>query len=111
MTTVMTLFLALIIVGVLFFLFAHLKTPYYRVDRPKMVHTLEMVLAGQATENDWYMTFGMTIRHDLELEAYREECVAVEEECYIGSQKPPYLFSTEGLDQLRNILSELNSSS
>lgn len=107
MDTIATLVLALCIISVLFLLFYRLKTPYYRVDKVKMVRVLEMTLTGQATDNDWQMVFGMTIRHSPSLEAIRQQCLDVEEAYYIGDQKPPYLFSGEGLEQLKAILAEL----
>lgn len=74
-----------------------------------MINVLEMVLTGNATANDWNMTFGMVIRHSSTLESLRLECVEIEEECYIGEQKPPYLFSAHGLQQLQIILRELRA--
>lgn len=109
MNTIITLVLALAIIAVLFALFLQLKTPYYRVDKEKMIRVVEMVLTGQATDNDWQMVFGMTIRHNPELEAIRQQCLEVEEKFYIGEQRPPYLFSTEGLEVLDQILTELKS--
>jgi hypothetical protein len=94
---------------VLFFLFYRIKTPYYRVDRERMTHVLEMVLTGNATENDWNMTFGMILRHSQDLEALRSVCVGIEEECYIGNQRPPYLFSAEGLGKLQQVLDTIRS--
>lgn len=109
MTIVFTLFFTFIIVSVLFYAFTRVKTPYYRVDQARMVHVLEMVLTGQATDNDWQMTFGMVVRHSPELEVIRLQCVDIEEECYIGNQRPPYLFSSDGLEQLQHILGDLKS--
>lgn len=109
MTTVMTLVFTFIIIAGLFYLFVKLKTPYYRVDQARMVHVLEMVLTGQATDNDWQMTFGMVIRHSPALEALRQQCIDIEEGHYIGNQRPPYLFSEEGLTQLDAILQELKT--
>jgi hypothetical protein len=107
MTTVFTLLFTFLIISLLFYMFVRLKTPYYRVDQARMVHVLEAVLTGQATDNEWQMTFGMVIRHSPSLEAVRLQCIDIEEECYIGNQRPPYLFSTEGLEQLRHILYDL----
>ncbi len=104
-----TLLLTLIIIAALFYLFYKLKTPYYRVDRQRMIQTLELVLTGQATENDWQMTFAMVIRHSPELEVIRQQCVDIEDQCYIGEQKPPHLFAEDGLARLRFILEELKN--
>ena len=87
-TIFFTLIFTFLIVSILFYIFSRLKTPYYRVDKTRIIDVLEMVLTGQATDNDWQMTFGIVIRHSLELEAIRLQCVDIEEECYIGNQRP-----------------------
>jgi hypothetical protein len=107
MTTVFTLIFTFLVVSLLFYTFVRLKTPYYRVDKVRMMHVLEKVLTGQATDNEWQMTFGMVIRHSPELEAIRLQCVDIEEECYIGAQRPPYLFSAGGLERLHHIYTRL----
>lgn len=111
MTIFFTLIFTFLIVSAFFYAFLRLKTPYYRVDKARIIRVLEMVLTGQATDNDWQMTFGMVIRHSLELEAIRLQCVDIEEECYIGNQRPPYLFSEEGLHQLQCVLRDVRVAS
>lgn len=109
MVIITTIILTIAIISLLFFLFYRLKTPYYRVDKVRMAYVLEMVLTGQATDNDWNITFGMVIRHSPELEKIRLRCVDIEEECYIGHGKPPYLFSKSGLEQLQIVLRDLHA--
>jgi hypothetical protein len=104
-----TLLLSLLIASALFFLFRWVKTPYYRVDRQRMIDILEMVLTGQATENDWRLTFGMSIRHQPVLEPLRQQCLDIEEKYFIGESKPPYLFSKEGLTELEKVLALLKA--
>lgn len=104
---VVTVALTLLIAAVLFCVFRWVKTPYYRVDAARMIHVLELVLTGQATDNDWQMTFSMTIRHYPDLEAIRQQCVAIEEQHYTGDSKPPYLFSKTGLTELTDIIERL----
>ena len=107
MNIIATVVLTGIIITGLFYIFFRLKMPYYRVDRARMVKVLEMVLTGQATENDWYITFGMIIRHSPELEHWRQQCADIEEEHFIGDQRPPYLFTREGLSLLEDILNDI----
>lgn len=107
MTVIVTLLFTIAIISGLFYLFVRLKTPYYRVDQARMVHVLEMVLTGQATDNDWQMTFGMVIRHSPALEALRQQCVDIEDAHYIGNQRPPYLFSEDGLIELQAVLQDV----
>jgi hypothetical protein len=111
MTVFITLLLSVLILLILFLVLSCVRTPYYRTDQQRMVQVLEMVITGQATANNWNMTFGMTIRHSLELEAVRQLCLDVEEHHYIGDLHPPYLFSPCGLEQLRDILSDLKTQS
>ena len=109
MTIAFTLVLSLIILFTLFWLLSKITTPYYRVDQAKMVHTLELVLTGQATDHNWQMTFGMIIRHSPELEIVRQQCLDIEESHSIGNQMSPYLFSEQGLAQLSDVLVELKA--
>jgi hypothetical protein len=107
MTIVATLLLSVLILFFLFLVLAKIKTPYYRIDLQQMIHVIEMVLTGQATDNNWQMTFGMTIRHAPELEIVRQRCLVIEEAHFMGNHTLPYLFSEQGLSQLRDVLAEL----
>jgi len=109
MTIVLTLLFSVLILCVLFVVLAKIKTPYYRINRQQMIHVIEMVLTGQATDNNWQMTFGMIIRHSPELEVVRQRCLDIEEAHFIGNHTSPYLFSEQGLSQLRDVLAELKS--
>ena len=109
MTIALTVLFSILILFALFLVLSKIKTPYYRVDQQQMIHVLEMVLTGQATDNNWQMTFGMVIRHSPELEALRQQCLDIEEGCYIGNQTSPHLFSEQGLAQLSDVLAELKA--
>jgi hypothetical protein len=109
MTIALTFIFSALILLLLFLVLAKIKTPYYRIDHQQMIHVLEMVLTGQATDNNWQMTFGMVIRHSPELEVVRQQCIDIEETHYIGRQSSSYLFSEQGLAQLREVLVELKS--
>lgn len=107
MSALITIVLALVLGAGLLCLFLWVKTPYYRVDASAMVRVLEMVITGQATDNDWNLTFGMTIRHAPELEALRQRCLDIEEAHYTGESNPPYLFSSTGITELKEVLEEI----
>ncbi len=113
MTALLTIFLTLVIVALLFALFVWVKRPYYRVDRQQMIKVLEMALTGQATENNWQMVFGMTIRHSDELEDIRQQACAIEESYALHSSsrvaKSGYLFSAKGLAELEELLQILKN--
>ena len=72
-----------------------------------MIQVLEMVLTGQATENDWRITFGLTVRHDPELEAVRQVCSEIEQQHFIENNTSDYLFSRQGLEELKQQLLKL----
>ena len=110
LTTVITVVLSVGIICLLLGIFVWVKTPYYRVDGERMLKVLEMVLTGQATDNEWHMTFGMVIRHSPELEDIRRHCVEVEDKYFVGENTSSYLFSTEGLGALTKIRDELYDS-
>jgi hypothetical protein len=107
LSTVITVVLSVGIICILIAVFMWVKTPYYRVDGDRMLKVLEMILTGQATDNDWHTTFGMTIRHSPELEDIRQQCIEVEDDYFVGENTSTYLFSSEGLDALKIIRDEL----
>ena len=101
-----TLLPTLLVAAGLLALLYWIKTPYYRVDAARMAMVLERVLTGQATENDWHITFAMAIRHDEGLESLRQRCIEIEE-AYFSQANPPYLFLAPGLQALEAVLDEL----
>lgn len=113
MTTVITVFLSILIIALLFALFVWVKTPIYRVDKPRMIRVLEMVLTGQATENDWRMVFAMSIRYDPELEEIRQQACIIEEQHFkdLSNQtsRSDYLFTDAGLAELEKLLEQLKA--
>ena len=94
-------------IGWLLAIYVLVKTPYDRVDGERMLKVLEMILTGQATDNDWHTTFGMTIRHSPELEDIRQQCIDIEDKHFVGESTSSYLFSGEGLRALKEIRDEL----
>jgi hypothetical protein len=107
LSSVFTVVLSVGIICLLLAVFVWVKTPYYRVDRDKMLKVLEMILTGQATDNDWHTTFGMTIRHSAELEDIRQQCIEIEDDYFVGESTSAYLFSGEGLKALKIIRDDL----
>jgi len=103
-TLTLTIVIFLLVLGTLLWV----RTPRYRIERHNVITLLEMVLTGQATENDWQVFSAVPLRHDATLNAIRERCLEIEEHEYMESN-PPYLFSQKGLDELHNILLELKN--
>lgn len=102
-----TIVLALLLSGAVLLVLLLVRTPYYRPSRQRAIQTLQWVLMGQATANDWRIFCDFPARHDELLESVRLRCEQIEEECYTGDTHPPYLFSTDGRARLRELLDEL----
>lgn len=102
---VLTLFIFLGVVGVLLWV----KTPRYQMQQADVVTLLRSVLVGQASENDWAIFLASSFRHNLELELVRERCAEIDEKEYLGHSRSGFLFSQEGLMQLRKLLEDLES--
>ncbi len=100
-----SLIVCLSFVGILLWV----KTPIYRVERPAVKQLLEWVLLGQATENGWRVFCDYPIRHDALLEDIRLACERIDEEHYIGEQRPPFLFTATGLEEIKVQLERLSS--
>jgi hypothetical protein len=113
MTALITVVLSVFIIALLMGLFLWVKTPFYRVDKLQMIQILEMVLTGQARENDWRIVFDITIRHNPSLEALRQQALEIEDKHFIGlssgSARSDYLFSKQGLVELEVLRQQLNN--
>lgn len=83
------------------------RPPRYRIERHNVITLLEMVLSGRASENDWQVFAAVPLRHDLQLNEIRERCMDIEEREYIGAGRSVFLFSQQGLGELRNVLEDL----
>lgn len=101
-TLTLTIVIFLLVLGTLLWV----RTPRYRIERHNVITLLEMVLTGQATENDWQVFAAVPLRHDAVLDSIRDRCMEIEEQEYIG-RETPFLFSQKGLDEIRSILLEL----
>lgn len=108
MNYVLTLLLTLAFVLVAMWVFMRVGTPTYRIDRNNIITLLELVLAGDATENDWHVFIGVPLRHDRELQDIQKRCAALTETEYTGAQGDR-LFSSRGLAELTKLLAELKS--
>lgn len=103
-TLILTIVIFLLVLGTLMWV----RTPRYRIERHNVITLLEMVLTGQATENDWQVFAAVPLRHDAALNTIRERCMEIEEHEYMVNN-PPFLFSQKGLSELRNVLLELKN--
>lgn len=105
---VITVAATFIFVVVAVVVLAMVKTPYYQLDGKRVKLLLELVLSGQATDNDWAVFTSVPLRHDELLESIRLECLQIEEHYYSETLNKPYLFTDEGLEQLRHQLNRLH---
>jgi hypothetical protein len=102
---VITLIVFALVVGILLWV----KTPRYQMQSADVILLLKSVLVGQASENDWTIFLASSFRHSPELEIVRERCAQIDESEYLGHSRTGFLFSQEGLWQLKQILDELES--
>lgn len=105
--TIATLVLTLLIFISVFLVLGWTRTSHYRLSRGNVVSLLRLVLEGKATENDWRLFSTLPLRHDPLLAQIRERCLEIEEREFRKSLKTGFLFSPEGLRELREILDEL----
>lgn len=100
-----TLIVFVLVVGVLLWV----KTPRYQMQPADVILLLKSVLVGQASENDWAIFLASSFRHNPALETIRARCVQIDELEYLGHSRTGFLFSQDGLWQLKQVLEELES--
>jgi len=100
MIFVVTLFIFLIVIGVLLWV----KHPHYQMTKADVIALLQNVLVGQASENDWAIFLSSSFRHAPQLEVIRDECASIDEREYIGQSRSGFLFTDAGLEELKRVL-------
>ncbi len=108
MSYLVTLLLTLCVVVVAMWVFVKVGTPVYRIDRENVIALLELVLSGQATENDWHVFVGVPLRHNSELRDLQKRCAQLAETEFIGLPDGK-LFTNRGLAKLEVLLRELKN--
>ncbi|MEZ0122297.1 MAG: hypothetical protein AB9Q22_09455 [Candidatus Reddybacter sp.] len=106
MNFVLTLLLTFMVVSIALWIFLHIGTPVYRLDKNNVITLLELVLAGNATENDWHVFIGIPLRHNEFLQAIQQRCSDLSETEYVGESSAT-LFTEKGTQALQLILEEL----
>ena len=106
MTYLVTFLLTLGIVIIAMWIFVKVGTPVYRIDRDNVIALLELVLSGEATENDWHVFIGIPLRHNNELRELQKRCEIIAETEFTGL-KSNMLFTRKGLAELEALLKEL----
>lgn len=79
MELLITLLLSFFLFAVLFSLFYRLKKPIYQLGKENLISLFEMLLSGQASEDDWNVFLEIPIRHDPFLESFRARCIGLGE--------------------------------
>lgn len=91
-------------------LFARVGSPVYRIERDNIITLLDLVLSGDATENDWQVFISMPVRHNGELQDIQKRCIELTENEYVGV-RGKQLFSARGISELEKLLAELKKQS
>lgn len=102
---VITLVVFLSVIAVLLWV----KTPRYQMTKTDVIHLLQKVLVGQASENDWAIFLSSSFRHCPELEPFRDACAAIDEAEYLGHTRAGFLFSENGLIHIRWVLERVEA--
>lgn len=105
-----TILLSVLVFAAVLSMFFWVRSPTYRIDRGNVIELLQMVVDGRASENDWRVFVSIPLRHDPYLEEIRQQCIDIEERTYMGKRRSGALFSESGLEELRALLAELQSS-
>jgi hypothetical protein len=91
-------------------LFIRVGSPVYRIERDNVIALLELVIAGEATENDWQVFVSVPVRHNKELTDIQKRCVELAKIEYIGGPGNK-LFSARGISELEKLLAEIKQMS
>ncbi len=84
------------------------RTPLYRVSTEQVIRVLELMLLGQATENDWRIFLGYPIRQEPFLDDIRHQCQLLDEEHFIGdSHTQGFLLDKAGRLRVAELLEEV----
>lgn len=106
-----TVLLAIVVFALVIGLMLWARRPSYRIQRSNVIALLELVLSGQATDNDWRVFSCVPLSHDPELARIRQQCLEIEEREYLGARPPGFLFREQGLEELEEILDQLRTAS
>ena len=103
-----TLILSFILIFIALMVFRYIGLPIYRVEPINVKVLLESVLEGQATEADWDVFIGMTIRHNPDLDEIRLQC-AMLAETEMSLRDDRVHFTAAGCGELSAILTRITS--
>ena len=106
MNFLLTLLFTFLLVSIALWIFLRLGAPVYRPDKNNVIALLELVLAGNATENDWHVFMGIPLRHCERLQLIQQRCSDLVETEYVGECSAT-LFTRKGTLALQQILEEL----
>ena len=108
MNFIITLILSFVLILTALLVFRYIGLPIYRVEPINVKILLESVLEGQATEADWDVFIGMSIRHNPELDEIRLHCAMLAER-EMSLRDDRVHFSSAGRGELNAILTRINN--
>ena len=106
MELLITVLLSFLIFVGLFVLFYRLKKPIYQLSKENLISLFELLLSGQASEDDWHVFLEIPIRHDPFLEDIRAQCINLAEGEVLSSFKG-VLLSAKATREVERMLREL----
>ncbi|MDG1081881.1 MAG: hypothetical protein P8P14_05805 [Porticoccaceae bacterium] len=108
MNFIITVILSFGLILTALLVFRFIGLPIYRVEPINVKVLLETVLEGQATEADWDVFIGMTIRHNPDLDEIRLQC-AMLAETEMSLRDDRVHFTPAGRGELSAILTRIKS--
>lgn len=105
MSFFITLLLTFVVIFSAFILFIKIAPPVYRLEKSNVIALLVLVVEEKATDSDWDVFLGVSIRHDDQLEAIRVHCCDISEREYLGQSGR--LLTRKGVSEVKVLLSKL----
>jgi len=106
MTLALTFLSTFIFLVIVVAIFMRIGSPVYRLENENIIALLELVIAEQASEQDWDVFMAVPIRHNDTLFQIQQRCHTIASEHYIGGK---HLFSDTGRQLLSEMLEEFKN--
>ena len=104
---IVTVLLSFFILVIALVLFRYVGVPVYQVRAVNVQTILELAVSGQATQSDWDVFTGISIRQDAELDQIRYECAMLSD--HITERQGKLVFSQFGRNKLTELLEQINA--
>ena len=104
---IITVLLSFVVLVIALVLFRHVGVPVYQVRAVNVQAILELAISGQATQSDWDVFIGISIRQDAELDQIRYECAMLSDD--ITERQGKLVFSQSSRQKLTELLEQVKA--